>query len=221
MVDIGSKEIAIRLFLALIIGGIIGLEREKIRQFAGFRTHILIAIGSCIVSITSIQLFSDYNLYTNADPARMPAQVLSGIGFLGAGAILKNKGGVKGLTTAAGMWATACIGIAVGYGYYELSILGGLFVMIALFVLRIINTFLFSKEKNVLILKLSNLDSIPFLYDKFEKNQLIVRNMEIECRNEEYWKVNFFVSYGKRIHLHDVMKEINMIEGVINVDYLD
>lgn len=221
MVDIGSKEIAIRLLLALIIGGTIGLEREKIRQFAGFRTHILIAIGSCIVSITSIQLFSDYNLYTNADPARMPAQVLSGIGFLGAGAILKNKGGVKGLTTAAGMWATACIGIAVGYGYYELSILGGLFVMIALFVLRIINTFLFSQEKNVLILKLSNLDSIPFLYDKFEKSQLIVRNMEIECRNEKYWKVNFFVSYGKRIHLHDVMKEINMIEGVINVDYLD
>ncbi|MCC0685791.1 MgtC/SapB family protein [Clostridioides sp. ZZV15-6383] len=221
MIDIGSKEIAIRLLLALIIGGIIGLEREKIRQFAGFRTHILIATGSCIVSITSIQLFFDYNLYTNADPARMPAQVLSGIGFLGAGAILKNKGGVKGLTTAAGMWATACIGIAVGYGYYELSILGGLFVMIALFVLRIINTFLFSQEKNVLILKLSNLDSIPFLYDKFEKNQLIVRNMEIECRNEEYWKVNFFVSYGKRIHLHDVMKEINMIEGVINVDYLD
>ncbi|MBY2061953.1 MgtC/SapB family protein [Clostridioides difficile] len=221
MIDIGSKEIAIRLLLALIIGGIIGLEREKIRQFAGFRTHILIVIGSCIVSITSIQLFFDYNLYTNADPARMPAQVLSGIGFLGAGAILKNKGGVKGLTTAAGMWATACIGIAVGYGYYELAILGGLFVMIALFVLRIINTFLFSQEKNVLILKLSNLDSIPFLYDKFEKNQLIVRNMEIECRNEEYWKVNFFVSYAKRIHLHDVMKEINMIEGVINVDYLD
>ncbi|MBF9983439.1 MgtC/SapB family protein [Clostridioides difficile] len=221
MIDIGSKEIAIRLLLALIIGGIIGLEREKIRQFAGFRTHILIAIGSCIVSITSIQLFFDYNLYTNADPARMPAQVLSGIGFLGAGAILKNKGGVKGLTTAAGMWATACIGIAVGYGYYELAILGGLFVMIALFVLRIVNTFLFSQEKNVLILKLSNLDSIPFLYDKFEKNQLIVRNMEIECRNEEYWKVNFFVSYAKRIHLHDVMKEINMIEGVINVDYLD
>ena len=89
MIDIGSKEIAIRLLLALIIGGIIGLEREKIRQFAGFRTHILIAIGSCIVSITSIQLFFDYNLYTNADPARMPAQVLSGIGFLGAGAILK------------------------------------------------------------------------------------------------------------------------------------
>ena len=221
MIDIGSKEIAIRLLLALIIGGIIGLEREKIRQFPGFRTHILIAIGSCIVSITSIQLFFDYNLYTNADPARMPAQVLSGIGFLGAGAILKNKGGVKGLTTAAGMWATACIGIAVGYGYYELALLGGLFVMIALFVLRIINTFLFSQEKNVLILKLSNLDSIPFLYDKFEKNQLIVRNMEIECRNEEYWKVNFFVSYAKRIHLHDVMKEINMIEGVINVDYLD
>ncbi len=91
------------------------------------------------------------------------------------------------------MWATACIGVAVGYGYYELAILGGLFVMIALFVLRIINTFLFSQEKNVLILKLSNLDSIPFLYDKFEKSQLIIRNMEIECRNEEYWKVNFCI----------------------------
>ncbi len=82
----------------------------------------------------------------------------------------KNKGGVKGLTTAAGMWATACIGIAVGYGYYELAILGGLFVMIALFVLRIINTFLFSQEKNVLILKLSNLDSIPFYMINLKKS---------------------------------------------------
>ena len=137
MIDIGSKEIAIRLLLALIIGGIIGLEREKIRQFAGFRTHILIAIGSCIVSITSIQLFFDYNLYTNADPARMPAQVLSGIGFLGAGTIMVvGKNEVKGLTTAAGLWACACMGLAVGIGFYEGAILSCIFLYAVVTVLH-------------------------------------------------------------------------------------
>ena len=115
------------MFISLIIGGLTGLEREKSNQFAGFRTHILVAVGSCITSITAVQLFISYSSYSNMDPARLPAQVLSGIGFIGAGAILKNSSGITGLTTAAGIWATACIVIAIGYGQYLLGIVAWVF----------------------------------------------------------------------------------------------
>ena len=120
------------MFISLIIGGLTGLEREKSNQFAGFRTHILVAVGSCITSITAVQLFISYSSYSNMDPARLPAQVLSGIGFIGAGAILKNSSGITGLTTAAGIWATACIGIAIGYGQYLLGIVAWVLEMITL-----------------------------------------------------------------------------------------
>ncbi|MPM85221.1 Protein SapB [bioreactor metagenome] len=118
------------------MGGLTGLEREKSHQFAGFRTHILVSVGSCITALTSLALFYDYSSYANIDPGRLTAQVLSGIGFLGAGAILKTSNGIRGLTTAAGIWATACIGITVGYGYYVLSISAWLFVMITLYILK-------------------------------------------------------------------------------------
>lgn len=130
------------------MGGLTGLEREKSHQFAGFRTHILVAVGSCITSITSLSLFMEYSSYANIDPARLSAQVLSGIGFLGAGAILKTSNGIRGLTTAAGIWATACIGIAVGYGYYALSIYAWLFVMITLYILKNIDKIFFKKKAN-------------------------------------------------------------------------
>ena len=117
-----NEEVIIKLLLAVIVGGFTGYEREKSNQFAGFRTHILVSIGSCITSIIALELFNNYSNISTMDPARLPAQVLSGIGFLGAGAILKNSNGIRGLTTAAGIWATACIGIAIGYGQYVLGI---------------------------------------------------------------------------------------------------
>ena len=97
------KEIIVKLLLAALVGGFTGYEREKSNQFAGFRTHILVSVGSCITSITSLLLFFQYSTQTNSDPARLTAQVLSGIGFLGAGAILKTSNGIRGLTTAAGI----------------------------------------------------------------------------------------------------------------------
>ena len=134
------------MFISLIIGGLTGLEREKSNQFAGFRTHILVAVGSCITSITAVQLFISYSSYSNMDPARLPAQVLSGIGFIGAGAILKNSSGITGLTTAAGIWATACIGIAIGYGQYLLGIVAWVLEMITLLSLKRIDKLFFKKS---------------------------------------------------------------------------
>lgn len=121
----GLDVIALRLICALLIGMVIGTERESAHRPAGMRTHMLVALGSCTVMITSQLLFSQYSaLGANSDPARLSAQVISGVGFLGAGTIIREGANVKGLTTAASIWAVACLGVAVGAGYYFVCLLG-------------------------------------------------------------------------------------------------
>lgn len=111
-------DAAIKLFCTVLFSGIIGYEREHSRRPAGFRTHILVAVGATIVMMTSKFVFLKYEGLTSFDPTRLGAQVISGIGFLGAGTILREGFSVKGLTTAASVWAVSCIGLAVGAGYY-------------------------------------------------------------------------------------------------------
>lgn len=111
-------EMAMRLVLSCILGGCIGYERESHHKAAGLRTHILVSVGSCLIMVLSIKIYSSVEGLTNADPARLAAQVVSGIGFLGAGSIIKDGPTVKGLTTAASLWVVAGVGLAVGSGYY-------------------------------------------------------------------------------------------------------
>ena len=110
-------EIA-RLSIAALLGGIVGLERQQRHKSAGLRTHILVSLGSCLVMLISYKLYAGVQGLTNADPARLAAQVVSGIGFLGAGTIMKEGLTIKGLTTAASLWVVAGVGLAVGAGYY-------------------------------------------------------------------------------------------------------
>lgn len=106
----------VRLFLAAVLGAVIGIEREKKHRPAGLRTHMLVCVASALVMITNEQLIQAYG---TGDPTRMGAQVISGIGFLGAGTILTDRQNrIRGLTTAAGLWASACVGLAVGGGFY-------------------------------------------------------------------------------------------------------
>lgn len=119
-------EMLLRLVLAVILSGIIGMEREALNKSAGFRTHILVGIGACLMMIISlsmpfIRMPGDFSV-VNCDPARIAAQVVSGIGFLGAGAIMSSGGKVRGLTTAASLWAVAGIGLCVGAGLYITSL---------------------------------------------------------------------------------------------------
>ncbi len=202
------------------MGGLTGLEREKSHQFAGFRTHILVSVGSCITALTSLALFYDYSSYANIDPGRLTAQVLSGIGFLGAGAILKTSNGIRGLTTAAGIWATACIGITVGYGYYVLSISAWLFVMITLYILKNIDKILFRKKQTIFSVTVNNINMISILYGKFEKSQIDVKNIDIENDGDNCWKLSFFIVYDRRIIMEELVKELNMSKNIISVDYL-
>lgn len=107
-----------KMALAVLFSGVIGFEREHSHRPAGFRTHILVAVGSALVMMTSGYVFKAYEGLGTFDPTRLGAQVISGIGFLGAGTILREGFSVKGLTTAASLWAVSCIGLAVGAGYY-------------------------------------------------------------------------------------------------------
>ncbi|MBR4949514.1 MAG: MgtC/SapB family protein [Clostridia bacterium] len=131
--DINILSIFVRMFLAIICGGIIGLEREDKNRPAGLRTHVLVCVGSALVMITSQYMF---NVFGESDVSRMGAQVISGIGFLGAGTIIINRGHVRGLTTAAGLWAVSCVGLAIGIGFYEGAIIGTLFISLSMVLLR-------------------------------------------------------------------------------------
>ena len=126
----GILTICLRLLCAMIVGTLIGMEREFTHRPAGLRTHILVALGACVASIMGEMIFLHYT--ASADPARLSAQVITGVGFLGAGTIMKEGVNVKGLTTAASVWAVACLGIAAGFGYYALALVGTLFTFVTL-----------------------------------------------------------------------------------------
>ncbi|MEG0307196.1 MAG: MgtC/SapB family protein [Clostridium sp.] len=130
-----------RLIIGVIVGGLVGYEREFKHSPAGFRTHIIVCLGATIISLIgelnlqkAMELAADplYQNIIKVDMGRLGAQVISGVGFLGAGTILRDKGSVKGLTTAATLWVVACLGLAVGQGYYSLAVTASIMVFIIL-----------------------------------------------------------------------------------------
>lgn len=130
-------EAVLRLVLAAALGAVIGLEREASGKPAGFRTNLLICLGAALITVMSIDMARDVELPGGfaADPGRIAAQIVSGVGFLGAGTILRSRGSVTGLTTAATLWVVAAIGIATGAGSYTLAVAGTALVMLALMIL--------------------------------------------------------------------------------------
>ncbi len=136
---IPDQDIVIRLGIAALLGMLVGFERERQNQPAGLRTHTILAIGSCLAMAISINLAMQFTAFVpNGDPARLAAQVVSGIGFLGAGAILRYGTSVKGLTTATSLWTIAIVGLAVGAGHYFAGVATTLMLLIILVVLNVL-----------------------------------------------------------------------------------
>lgn len=135
-VDINPASALFRIILSLILGSCIGIERKRKGQMAGLRTFSLISMGACIAMVLSIYVCQETVGPLRGDPSRIAAQVLSGIGFLGAGAIIQMKGSVRGLTTAAGIWIIAAIGMSVGCGLYLISVVSTLLVLCVLTLLE-------------------------------------------------------------------------------------
>jgi len=137
-----------RLLLTLVLSGLIGLERQVHRRAAGLRTHILVALGSCLIMLTSMYVFDIYKEQAGLDPARIAAGVITGIGFLGAGTIFREPDGVRGLTTAASLWVVAGIGLAVGVGFNRVAIYTTVLVLVVLHFLRYLEAPLAKEAKD-------------------------------------------------------------------------
>lgn len=153
---ISDVDTAIRLILSIVLGGIVGYERQASNKAAGLRTHVLVCMGSCMIMILSVNVYYTVEGQTNADPARLAAQVISGIGFLGAGTIMKEGPLVTGLTTAASIWVVSAIGLAVGFGYYSGAIMATLLAFATLSLLYQLEKRLRARSRIRLVITLAN-----------------------------------------------------------------
>ncbi|HEY2935892.1 MAG TPA: MgtC/SapB family protein [Gaiellaceae bacterium] len=142
MPELGWDDVALRLVVAAVLGGAVGLERELREREAGLRTHLLVSVGAAVFTLVSAYGFSDFRYGLNTgitlDPTRIAAQIVTGIGFLGAGAIIRQGLSVRGLTTAATLWVVAAIGLASGAGYYSAAVVGTAIVLFSLWPLRLL-----------------------------------------------------------------------------------
>lgn len=193
--DINLVSSLFKLVLSFVLGAVVGFERRHKGQTAGMRTFALITMGACLAMILSIYIPQTYLDVKNGDPERIAAQVISGIGFLGAGAIIQMKGSVRGLTTAAGMWVSACIGLTVGAGLYVVSVVACLLILFVLLFLEYLEKrLLHSSEQKIVRLKVDFVvtDAAPYR----------------EC----------FRQFG--IHISDEFLRYNYTEGTTIINYM-
>ena len=143
--EINAFSVALRLVLAIIFSGIIGLERGANRHPAGFRTHILVGVGATLAMMTNQFIVETF---ATGDPARLGAQVITGVGFLGVGTILvTGRHKIKGLTTAAGLWASACLGLALGIGFYSGAVIAAIVIFISLALLPKVENYFYKRSR--------------------------------------------------------------------------
>lgn len=176
-------DAAWKLGLAVLLSGIIGFEREHSHRPAGFRTHILVAVGSALIMLTSVYIAEKYKGQMNVDITRMSGQVVSGIGFLGAGTILREGFSVKGLTTAASLWAVSCIGIAIGAGFVAGAVVATLVIYITLNSLK--KVVVRGKAGKALYVEVKDLaEQVPKISKLIKRTGTVVHSMEILYDND-------------------------------------
>ncbi|MGG1516505.1 MgtC/SapB family protein [Paenibacillus oryzisoli] len=186
--QIDYLELSIRIVIAVVLGGIVGFERELGDHAAGFRTHILVCLGSALISLLSIYGFAEFAYEPNVrlDPSRLAAQVVSGIGFLGAGTIMRTGVSVSGLTTAASLWVVAAIGLAVGAGFYYGAALATVAMLISLFLLnKVEKRFLNSRNKMTLSIEVwDDSRNVSLIFAKVKEMGIQIRETHIENRDK-------------------------------------
>jgi putative Mg2+ transporter-C (MgtC) family protein len=181
---IPDLEIVLRLGIAAVLGMMVGFERERQNQPAGLRTHTILAIGSCLAMTISINLAMQFTAYVpNGDPARLAAQVISGIGFLGAGAILRYGTSVKGLTTATSLWTIAIVGLAVGAGHYFAAVATTAMLLIILVLLNVLEKKLIRVYEtiNISVTALNNPTLVEDILAMFKKMKKKVLSVSVEA----------------------------------------
>ena len=215
-------SISVRLILAMICGGCIGLERERKHRPAGFRTHILICLGAAMTTLTSQYLALELGLYT--DMARLGAQVIAGIGFIGAGTIIITKRRqVKGLTTAAGLWAAAIVGLCCGAGFYEGAVVATVIILLAELVFARLEYFIVSNARSFnLYVEYTDGDVLGVVVDTIKKNNAFIMDMEITKSSKEGRNpcAIFAIRTPRKLSHQDLMTIVSNREGVVSVEEL-
>ena len=209
-----------RLILACILGGIIGYERENMHRPAGFRTHILVCVGAALVMITSEFIFKQYTGIASIDPTRLGAQVISGIGFLGAGTIIREGFNVKGLTTAASLWAVSCVGIATGIGFYEGAIAATILIYITLIVLKKLEEYFDKKNpyKAIFVQSYNTPGQIGAIGTVFGKHNVSIKNIEfVNNESDKTVLVKFLIKFPSGLKKEDIINDLHGIEGIQKV----
>ena len=221
--DVTLLSVAVRMLLAVLCGGAIGIEREYKRRPAGFRTNILICLGAAMTTLTSQYLYLVMGLFT--DMARLGAQVVAGIGFIGAGTIIvTRRQRVKGLTTAAGLWVAAIIGIAIGSGFYEGGIATTLLVLLAELVFSRLEYRILANAPEInLYIEYRDRATLDELLHLYREQGLKVVNLEI-TRSKGSEKHNacaiFTIRMDRRHTVEQLLRDIIAVDGVFQVEEL-
>ncbi len=212
----------LRMLLAVICGGLIGIEREHKRRPAGFRTHILICLGASLTTLTSQYIYLQLDMFT--DLTRLGAQVIAGIGFIGAGTIIVTKRRqVKGLTTAAGLWASAIVGLAVGAGYFEAALIATTMILLVELVLARFEWFLMSTARDIhLYVEYKENEALEKIDDYLRNRDIVISDLHItRSAGSSKMPCAIYSLQLPRKMTHDrVMTALTEIAGVVSVEEL-
>ena len=219
--EVNTISIILRLTLATICGGILGAERGRKNRPAGFRTHILVCIGATMVMITS-QYMTDI-LKISTDASRMGAQVISGIGFLGAGTIMVvGRNQIKGLTTAAGLWSCACMGLAIGIGFYEGAIISCIFLLGVVTLLHKLD--IYSRTHSRILdvsVEIKHITGVTNFLDVVKSDGTKIANMEVKKSNEmdrHIIGLTMTLTLAEKIEHSEYILKLHTIENVCSVE---
>lgn len=205
----------LKLIIAAIFGGLIGIERQIGGQYAGFRTQLLVCLGSCLFTIASIHVYNAHGAYT--DPARIAAQIVVGIGFLGAGAILRHGISIRGLTTAATLWIVSAIGMAVGFGEYIIAGFATFLVLTNLAILKNIEDILPKNRYATLTIKTKGLDE-PKITEFINGYNIKVLDTKIKFMKEQNTvEQEISIRYKNHAQLIEFLKTLKNIPNLIEL----
>ncbi len=220
--EVTYLSLAVRILAAFVLGGIIGLERGMKNRPAGLRTYMLVCVGACLIMLTNQYI---YQVYGTGDPVRMGAQVVSGIGFLGAGTIVVTKRNqIRGLTTAAGLWAAAAVGLALGIGFYEAAVLGGVLVFLILTVIHSWDSRMHKTSRMVEIyMEITKEVNLGAVTRSLREMDLEILSIQLEHEDVLEDGTRSFVaslkSRKKRNHI-ELLSDIRQIKGVSYLEEL-
>ena len=220
--EVTLVSVAVRIFAAIVVGGLIGLERGLKNRPAGLRTYMTVCLGACLIMLTNQYI---YQVTQTGDPVRMGAQVVSGIGFLGAGTIIvTRRNQIKGLTTAAGLWAAAGVGLALGIGFYEAGIVGGLAIFFVMTMLQKMDNKMHRKTKTMEIyVELDRTYPLgDFLRDVREKDIEVRDTMREQDADTEDGIRAYFTTLKlqKRGNHIDVIDDLRTLPGIVCIEEL-